>query len=441
MAIKTGESVVTVKDYLQNLRENKYKYPHWQRHAYVNCWPVEKVKSFHVRLAQIIDEQKNVFSMCPKLETPIYLFRLKNNPDLWINDGGNRSKAFQSFLSQNVQYREEDLRYICIAIQEWECIDDNDAYESYIRINSGTLMCAADMARGALTTKLNNYNNEWKPIFDNFGSEINVVFGSLDTKRKEKKCKVMQRDNYALIYRFLIQDKTLSSYNVGRKELKIGDSGLIQDLLKSTIEYKLAEIIRNYSCDKFKDSTISLIKSIQRGIALYKDIWIKLMKPGMCPNEEHIRWICHFHLYSTNLNIPVLHRQNFYEHLIKRSNGLSTIYPDDEQRKLFLCSKDQCRSHVSLALSDLSKTNDVCKIIRFDGSVLKRSDRLKNKELANGWDNSHSKSVILDPNGVSEPEPALRNRSRGSASKGSDIYSEYQEKFSTKLKVEDSSEP
>lgn len=417
MAQKIAESTLPITVILKNYKEKLYYLPSWQRDG--KAWEPAKHEGFHRTLTEIIRRQKTNYSCLANLETPFYTFKISNQLQLGLNDGGNRINSLILFMSKPFDGVKSDLDLVMASIQEWIYRDEYEAYESFFRINNGTSLSPFELAKGILSNNLTDYDL-WKVLFNTFAEEINAQLARANCKRikknRDQEHKQL-RDNYSLLYRWLKEDRGLTSFDAGCS--KLSQKPTISETLKESIEQKLVDILKekNMNPNLFEMEMNRFIKILREFTATYLSLFQETKVLGESPSETHVRWLYHFWTYCCLNKIPIPYREEFIRALIKNTNGKASVYHHPKGDEI-------AHPHQNLALSNLSVLKTACRNMNFNFELFIPKSRRRNNFLADGFANSHNVSVIVDPNGITKPEPAPRNRSRGSATVDNDIFTE-----------------
>lgn len=423
MGKKLTESTVSITDLMKQYDDKKLYMPSWQRDG--KSWDHHKHEGFHKRLSEIIERQKLCPSHCSNLETPFYLFTIKNSPkQQGLNDGGNRLSSIRRFLKDEAfSDIHKDLHLVKATVQEWEYDNEDEAYESYFRINNGTYFTPLELAKGILTNSLDDWENDWKHIFDRFETNLNLQMSRLNCTINKKESRHTRdkhkRDNYSMIVRFLSEDDLPSKYDAHVSLFAAAKT--MQETLKYCVEKRIVTLIKdnNISSIQFQKHINELISSIEQCVATYQTLWEEAKRPTCKkPSVIHFRWVIHFWIFACNKGIPVKRREEFLSKLILKSFGRTALYdtplPDAQPLPL-----------VTLGINDLSSLHRVCDRIGYNVDLLDIPRRKKRQsDTAAGYDDSHLTSVIINPLGATFPEPAPRNRARGSASVSNDVFSQ-----------------
>ena len=294
----------------------------------------------------------------------------------------------------SLEQAENSIRGCSMPVQHRIYSSHGDALIDFQEINEGTSLTPLEFHRGILTY-MDGYDHKWKPLFDEMDeillSNESKVIGRKSSKREAQH--KYQRDNFALLYRFISCDKKSSDFPVGTAQLNE----------KDPIEAKLKDLILQNSSLFNSDKMKKFKGQIERDTASIEEAWgDRRQQIGIQVNLY--RFLLHCGIYRYNNNIVIALWEEFLKKILDNTNGLNIVTGEGRDRK-----------HISLG--SLSRLPGICRILDSKFFNPEKSYREKSDgRIRAGYDRSHMDPFSVVGEGETISEPASRNRARGAKS-------------------------
>lgn len=339
---------------------------------------------------------------------------LTGDPSKYLNDGFQRLQTTIELLDNpnKYGYSDKDVEFALLScnmpIQHRHYKSHDEALIDFQQINLGTHLTPYEHCKGILT-----YMSNWETVdkmFERVFIEMlqngaRVVAQKRDSKREQEH--KMRRSNYALVLRFLRNDKVIARNEY--KFVRVGQVTGADVANKKVIEWKLREFLETKTLDEIKSGIELFISHVERETALIETIWFeKLAKErGSGLSITFYRWLIEASIWRRNNNIPINLWEKFVLEIIKSSNGSGQVYKKDLNGNLeytWTLGLGTIENIYTLAEQSAGinfRDNDIGK--------RKASKTLSKK----GYDNSHVLPFSEYGNGETFLEPASINRARG----------------------------
>lgn len=414
----------------EDFRRQKLVLPAWQRGI---VWSPEQKSRWIDMLADVPDYLERYEASNFDIPGVITVFTIRGSDSpKFLNDGNNRTQVSLAYLKSLKEKQKltdaeviQRLSRVQIQFQEWQFEKMIDAFIQWNNMNQGTVLTSFESGRGALAILLEDFPVTWKQFFDDLDAHMLAEMSRLATRNEKKRIKThkFQRDNSALLYRYLSEDKTESDYASGRGQLCLTEQEIREGKSERGIfEFPLAKKLTELGIEGSRKVLQDFTKQISKDMALIISLYRPYEEYGACFSWLASRWILHALCYFRNRGIP-------YE-----------LYYKFLQQTVFVCSKTPRQQDKALVeketgdkeesiwrqfgLGDIKKLSTVARIIQNDSIVayapVKRRRNIK-KKMSNylldgpqdGVQISHMYPVSVNGEGPTILEHAAANLSRG----------------------------
>lgn len=397
----TPQSLHTIKKHFD---EGRWALPEHQRKL---VWDTSKQKEWFGDIVKIHEGGGGTVVGC------VVIYQIKGSTDerKWLNDGAQRvfwtiKKFIEKCNADGVDYK-EILQNVSITVQRVEYNSSMEAIKDFIKINFGSTATPYELTRTMLCQELNNFSEFWEPRLDKIQQIIKECFVRLGTdvedrskveKREQSHKRI--RDEFHLFWKFISGDKSRWSPRVSLSTLK-PDRWEVE----SEIERRLVDSLSKISLDEVDKKIKSFERWMNEQTAFYEQIWKEVKVFAQAPANVHLRWW---------FLVAVFFRNNKTEHKL-REFTTKLISCCGGRTSLFYKNKHKQECNCNIAMSQLKKLGQICKIIDFKSPKPKEKRKKETNQLKPGFVNSHVLSYALHGNGPTLIENAKENRLRGPA--------------------------
>lgn len=342
----------------------------------------------------------------------IVTYQIVGEGPIYINDGFQRVSTTLEYLQMPDVYGDtpteaERVIFACKMPHQHRLYrSHDDALVDFQLLNLGTHLTPYEFCKGILVY-MPAYES-WAALLASIHDLLPQGESRIASKRyktgREEVHKRMRHD-YALFLRYLVRSTDLTDYQV--TETKINPVDVSRH---KVIEWQIRMALEDTTPQAAREHLGGLERLIERETALLETIWFDELKKsrGSGISPTLYRWIMDVAVWRKNSNVPQEHWEQFLRKLLDVSNGLSQITRIDE-------TNGKLRNKYTLNLARLSSLKGVCDIIGSNLYSYRPQKRIR--QLANtrpGYDESHVLPFHANGNGDTFPEPAGRNRARGS---------------------------
>lgn len=340
---------------------------------------------------------------------------------VFLNDGVQRiSTALDYYKNPNKygdspQEAEETLAAVKYTTHHRHYQKHIEAVRDFWFVNYGLNPTPYEQCNGLLSYMGDSEGDDakWGTFFSSLHEVIRtsqhmvVRSGKKGTKAQHR----FYRDDYGLFYRFIVGDRESVSYNTSANQIEIGQmlptESVGSEGKRKVIELYLREELLRIGIDESVRFLDLFRTFINRETALLADVLIKVHGSiGEAVTDTFYRWVLAVAIWRRNqkkseLTIPVW--EDFLTKLIINSGGSTTVKNEEKGIKAFL------------GLSRVDSVGRVC--LAIDSDMYERAGKVRRnrRPILPGFDNSHVLPFATNGEGPTFPEPASRNRSRGSS--------------------------
>lgn len=392
-----GTTPTTIYDLVDRFDRDVLRLPDHQRGK---VWNDKKKKEYILRLKNRENPPPGSF------ET----YQLKSGSPIYLNDGGNRIRTASMYLNNPELYddvreiAEKVLRAQRVAVNHSHYDSHAQAHTDFILVNAGTFPTPYDQCKGLLTYMEGDDNNAKYELLTTIHSHIrekSILIISKVPKPGTKTHAKYLRHDYALLHRFISNDKNLTGY---RPSTSIIDYDDIRK--RNVIEWKLREYLEDNDINTIEVDINKFKNVITNETEIIIQTWKKVrLNEDISIVGSNYRFLLDVSIWRRHNNVNTNIWIEFASTLLHHTQGGSTAF-----------DKEDIRKKVSLELGNLSRLPSLCKIIGFNFDDFFNNQRVPNKlskYIRSGQDISHTDPVSMFGEGDVIIEPSSINRARG----------------------------
>lgn len=324
---------------------------------------------------------------------------------VYLNDGLQRISTTLEYIENPQNYgdsvdRAEKITRACtMTLQHRLYKTPEEAVITFQEVNLGTSLTPYEFFKGTLSYLPNHQGID--RALDKLHrlmpeTQNKLIYCRTKVQRERDHC--FKRHDYLMLYRFISENKELSSYRVATKDTQ-------QARLCPAIELMLVPMLKEMAQSELERNIGMLSELVKRETALMETIWFdQLGHPsGSGISITLYRWILECAILRRNCNVSISAWEQFVYRLLDKGKGKAQVITDE--------------GHYTVGLGNPSHLKGVCDLIgsNFHDELMSRRKR-PHSSLRAGYDNSHIKPFSIYGNGETIPEPAGINRARGARS-------------------------